>query len=55
MLKTNTLHRDKTQAAITSKAVRDKNGKGYLKLFGIIRKSMKEVGLLLFRAILMRC
>ena len=43
MLKTNTLYRDNTRATITPKPVRDKNGKDYLKLFGIIGKSMKWV------------
>ena len=36
------------RTAITSKAAGDKNGTEYLKLFGIIGKSMREAGLLLF-------
>ena len=47
--------RKMTRTALTPKAVRDKIGKEYLKLFGIIGESMKEVKeveLLLFRAIL---
>ena len=50
MLKTNALYRKNNP-----ENKRPKNGKEYLKLFGIIGKNMKEAGFLLFRAILTRC
>ena len=44
MLKTNTLYHVMIRTAITPKAVRDKNGKKYLKLFGDNRKEYKGKG-----------
>ena len=55
MLRTNTLHRINNPNSDYPKVVRDKNGIGYTKPFGIIGKSMKEEGLLLFRVTLTRC
>ena len=52
MVKTNALYRDNNPEKNTQKAVKVINGLKYLKTFGIIGKSIKEVGLLSFQAIL---
>ena len=51
MVKTNALRRNNNPESCYPKT----NRKIYLKTFGIIGKSMREVGLWLFRAILRRC
>ena len=55
MVKSNALHRYTIQKNPTQEAVIVINGKKYLDLFGMVRKSMRERELLLFRAILTRC
>ena len=55
MLKTNTHYHDNNLDSNYPKSSKGQKWKRLLKKYGIIGKSIKEMGLLLFRVILTRC